>query len=89
MNDKSFMKLMIDCPNYVREKVLSDGQLELFNGVKCQPDGVTSNFIANLFDISQQGACSRLAILKKKGYLKRTNAGDPTGGDMYIYKAAI
>ena len=89
MKDKKLMRLIIDCPNFVKEKMLSDDQRYLFSEVECQPDGVTSAFISDLLDISIQSASGRLVVLFKKKYLKRTERIAESGGIEYVYECAI
>jgi predicted transcriptional regulator len=90
MNSKSLMKMMIETPNYVREKILSDIEIEVFDQVKGTGDlGMTSNVLSGLRDVSVQNASNVLRKLHDKGYLKRTNEGASSGGDEYVYRVAI
>ena len=86
---RHLMRVMVRRPDFVKEKMLSDGQLDLFKTVKYRPNGVTSKFIADLHGVTVQSATTRLAILRDKGYLKRARVDDPTGGIMYIYNTTI
>lgn len=90
MKDKTLMTLMVETPNFIREKLLSDRELELFNDVKFQEeDGMTSSFLSLHWSVSVQHASTVLKKLYKKGYLKRTNQSAESGGDEYVYRVAI
>jgi len=89
MKDKALMRLMIDCPNFIREKLLTDRDIDLFIEVECQEDGMTSSFLAEHWDITIQHASTVLKNLYEKGYLKRKNIGAISGGDEYTYNIAI
>lgn len=88
MKDKTLMKLMLECPNFIREKLLTDTQIELFEFVQDRTE-LTSAELAFHKEISIQYASVILANLAKKGYLKRMNRGAVSGGDEYVYKVAI
>ena len=90
MKDKTLMTLMVECPGFIREKLLTDGQIELIKDAKrLDEEGLTSRWVSNVYDISIQSASSKLKKLHKKGYLKRTNEGADSGGDEYVYRVAI
>ena len=89
MKDKKLMRLIVDVPSFVREKMLSDHQIYLFSEIECQSDGVTSVFISELLDVSIQHASTVLKKLYDKKYLKREERIAESGGIEYIYKVAI
>ena len=80
------MRLMVDYPNFIREKLLSDRQIELFKEIESQgTHGMTSVFLSKYWESSIQHASTVLRGLYAKGYLKRLNRGAESGGDEYTY----
>lgn len=90
MKDKALMELILSNPRLVREKLLTDREIELVREVKRQGEAViTSHDVALRWDVSIQNASNTLSRLHKKGYLKRTNRGHDSGGGEFIYEALI
>lgn len=85
LNDDIRYKLLHELED-VKRLMLTDHHVRIINSAG---KGITSSELADKFNISIQGASGVLTRLYRSGYLERANAGDPTGGNLYIYKARI
>ena len=86
--DKKLMKLFIDCPNYIREIVLNDYQLEIVRAIRDRGT-MTARQLAARKDITIQSASTQLATLYRRKYLKRKGFNSESGGIEYEYESVV
>ena len=88
--DKKLMKLFLECPNVVREVVLSDMQIALVKHIKGSDYGwIEAKQLAEMEGCSIQNASTRLAVLCRKKYLTRVGFAAKSGGTEYRYSCAF
>jgi len=81
-------KLMLECPNFVREAVLTDSQIDIYQRVRGRGlSGITSSDIAIEDNITIQAAHMRLSILAKKKYLRKVEGVCESGGKEFTFLA--
>lgn len=85
MIDKKFRKLMLDCPDVVRESILGDKEIEIARLVHKLPTPVYSRDIADYLGISVQNASTQLKHLVKAGYVSRHEVVSGSGGIEFQY----
>jgi len=68
----------------IRDLLINSSQIGLLGGIG--KGTITSKQLSDIIDVSIQNANGKLERLRKAGYLRRSNVGDPTGGDMYVYE---
>ena len=83
--DIEVMKLAFNNYSKLRELSISKRQFELINHLNRTQ--ATSRDIADLYGICVQNASQQLKNLYVKGYLKRVEIEDKTGGYMFLYGA--
>ena len=90
--DKKLMKLFLDCPNYIRQVVISDHQISVINSIREHNEslfGLNTRTIANLNNTSIQSMSTQLNKLWKTGYLSRKERIVESGGIEYLYRSVI
>ena len=81
-------KLMLECPNFVREAVITDNQIDLYKLVKGYGlSGMTSRQLADHKSIPVQNASMALRNLAKKKYLRKVECVSESGGIEYTFLA--
>jgi len=86
----AIMRMIVNRAEFMKKISLSERQIEYYKAVENQKDkGLRSGQLAFIFEISIQQASTALSNLEEKGYLKRENIGNPTGGEEYFYTVAI
>ncbi len=86
--DKKLMKLFLECPNYVREVVITDHQIGLINEIQDWGEA-DARELADHKNCSIQNASSQLKRLWEKKYLTREEVVSKSGGVEYRYRCAI
>lgn len=90
MKEKQLMKLILDDPALIRDKLLTFSQVKIFNIIKGRGCiGISSYSLSDILNISIQSASIRLAKLYQKKYLNRFEVDSESGGIEYVYKTAI
>jgi predicted transcriptional regulator len=84
MTDDELRKLLLTHRNRVAGLKLSGREYDVF-WLAVSRMGVTAPYLATRWDISVQNATTTLARMFQKGYLIRSNIGDPSGGIMFEY----
>jgi len=88
--DKKLMKLVLDCPNYIKEVMLSEHQREIVNMVRNHGyPTMTARELADYTFIVIQAASTQLNNLWRRGYLSREERVAESGGIEYRYKSII
>lgn len=85
MNDDEIRLFLLKNRVRVQRLSPSDMQLEVLNFVRLEGWTRTGD-VSISFDISKESACYLLRTLWQKGYCKRVNTGDVTGGNEFKYK---
>lgn len=70
----------------IQNLMLTQGQLKILEYLDTK-ETVTTQELAEWLGISIQSASGRLSKLFNKGYLKKQQKPDPTGGHYFIYSA--
>ena len=70
----------------IRDLLLNSSQIEILKEIGNKE--ITSCQLSTQINVSIQNANGKLERLRQSGYLRRSNIGDPTGGDMYVYECA-
>ena len=81
---ENLMLAFLKDPDAFRHISLSKTQTKMVKFI-IKKGSSTSKEIAHKFNVSIQHASTTLARLHTKGYLKRINVGDDTGGNEYKY----
>lgn len=89
MTKQDFMRGFLATPQAIRELILSDYQLRTVKYVRLSPKGVLSRDIAEFNDSSIQSAGALLSTLTRKGYLRRVEQVQASGGKEYLYFYAL
>lgn len=90
MKDKTLMRLMIDTPNFIREKLLTDKEIKLFKIVEGRGIiGISSMSLSCMRNIPTRTASTQLKDLYDKKYLTRKEVDSDSGGIVYVYRTAI
>lgn len=90
MNPKQLMKLFLECPDTIRNVVISDNQAATVRYIRdCGYPNVSAREIADEKDITIQSASVLLATLWRRGWLKRMQYADSTGGIYYRYSSIV
>ncbi len=80
-----FKRFMVQNPEVVHRLSLNESEIKIVRFISENPECVSKD-VADHLDTSLESACTRLRILITKGYLMRSDIGDPTGGIMYVYR---
>lgn len=81
---------MLKSPTRLRNVALNVRQLELYRMVKKMGEqGITTADYASMKSISPQNASNKLSTLHTKGYFKRHEQLQDSGGVEFVYHAII
>jgi predicted transcriptional regulator len=87
MNRDQLRRAIIDHPNMMKELMLTDWQRRAIQYVN-DHQGCCSHDVAKAWDISVPSMSACLRKCFEKGYLTREQMADPTGGYLFVYRAA-
>jgi len=88
MKIKNLQKYFLENPEQCRELILTDHKIGVFNLVKDRKT-LTANELAVCRDITIQNASQQLRVLWEKGYLKRVERSDDSGGYCHEYSSDV
>lgn len=80
----ALLKIIYNDPCFIRKFIVDEKQKSLLLLIGAA-GSMTAPDVVKHENISIQCASNKLVTLYNKGYLARTNAGDPSGGVMYRY----
>lgn len=90
MNDKALMRLFIECPETVRNLILTDSQIAFVEHIRdCGYPNVSAAELAERSGKSVQNISTQLSKLWRRGWLTRKQYTDETGGIYYRYSVAF
>ncbi len=85
---KGIRKLMLECPNFVREAIITDHQIDLYRKVKARGlTGIKSSELAEEEGITIQNASTKLTKLTRQKYLRKIECVADSGGIEYTFLA--
>lgn len=81
--------MMLERPDLFDALRLTKQERTTVLAVKACNEECLSHYVASTLSVSLQSACTLLRRCYDKGYLKRRNIGDKTGGTQWAYVYAI